>query len=81
MEGNYLTSQQLSYFNGEYGAPAYIAVDGVIYDVTESDLWKFGRHQVIHLAGRDLTEELKDAPHGENILKTFRLVGYLLDEE
>ena len=81
MEENYFTIQQLAYFNGEYGAPAYIAVNGVIYDVTESALWKFGRHQVIHLAGKDLTEELKDAPHGEDLLKKFRVVGFLLDEE
>ena len=81
MEENYLTIQQLAYFNGEYGAPAYIAVNGVIYDVSASNLWKFGRHQVIHLAGMDLSEELKDAPHGEEILKKFSVVGFLLDEE
>ena len=81
MEEKYFTSQQLAYFNGEYGSPAYIAVDGVVYDVSVSDLWKFGRHQVIHLAGKDLTEELKDAPHGEDMLSKFEVVGYLLDEE
>ena len=81
MDGTYLTHQQLQYFNGEYAAPAYIAVDGVIYDVSKSKHWKFGRHHVIHLAGRDLTEELKDAPHAEEIIKNFPIVGFLLENE
>lgn len=81
MEENYLTTQQLSYFNGEYGARAYIAFNGAIYDVTESTFWQFGRHQGNHQAGTDLTEELNDAPHGEDIIKKFPIVGYLLEDE
>jgi predicted heme/steroid binding protein len=81
MEESYFTSKQLRYYNGEYGAPAYIAVNGVVYDVTQSNLWKFGRHQVIHVAGKDLTIELKEAPHGEKIIRTFPVVGYLLEDE
>jgi predicted heme/steroid binding protein len=81
MEENYLTTQQLAYFNGEYGARAYIAFEGVIYDVTESSFWQFGRHQGNHQAGMDLTDELNDAPHGEEIIKKFPIVGYLLEDD
>lgn len=81
MEENYFTTQQLAYFNGEFGSRAYIAINNVIYDVTESTLWKFGRHQVIHQAGKDLTEAIKDAPHGEEIVKKFPIVGLLLEDE
>jgi predicted heme/steroid binding protein len=34
---------------------------GIIYDVTESRLWRNGKHYE-HWAGQDLTEELADAP-------------------
>ncbi|MCD6121717.1 MAG: hypothetical protein J7K04_07765, partial [Spirochaetales bacterium] len=53
---------ELSKYNGDNGMPIYIANNGNIYDVTSSFLWRGGRHQVLHKAGRDLTEELKHAP-------------------
>lgn len=34
-----------------------------------------------HHAGCDLTEALKDAPHGPNMLDKFPIVGELLDSE
>ena len=49
--------------------------EGKVYDVSGSFLWKGGKHQVLHQAGQDLTEVLKDAPHGPELLKRFRVVG------
>jgi len=39
--------------------------------------WKDGKHQALHMAGRDLTNSLKDAPHGVDVLKRFPVVGTL----
>lgn len=61
--------------------PAYIALDGKVYDVTESPLWRSGKHQVVHEAGRDLTKELDKAPHGKEMLDKFPLVGEFLEYE
>ena len=55
----------------------YIAYNGKVYDVSTSFLWKDGRHQAIHTAGTDLTEALKQAPHSEEVLKRFPIVGVL----
>ncbi len=72
-----LTKEELQKYDGKEGRKAYVAFDGNIYDVTDSFLWKDGRHQVTHSAGEDLTGELKEAPHGIDFLKRFPLVGRL----
>jgi hypothetical protein len=43
-------------------------VAGKVYDVTDSFLWKAGRHQVFHDAGKNLTAELTETPHGADLL-------------
>jgi predicted heme/steroid binding protein len=73
-----LTLNELEKYNGKDGNPAYIAVDGVIYDVTESKLWKDGEHNG-YKAGKDLTEEIKKiSPHGTSVLKKMKEVGKIV---
>ena len=74
-----ITRKELKGYDGTGGRPAYIAYRGQIYDVTESFLWKGGKHQALHLAGTDLTEELDKAPHGEDMLSRVQVVGTLID--
>lgn len=57
------TLEELEEFDGTNGKPAYVAYDGVVYDVTESAMWNEGDHEGQHAAGGDLTEEHADAPH------------------
>lgn len=71
------TKEELVYFNGKDGRPAYIACNGKVYDVTESFLWMGGRHQVLHEAGSDLTDALGEAPHGEDLLERVKHIGFL----
>ena len=70
---------ELSKYNGNNGMPIYIAYNSFVYDVTSSFLWKGSRHQVLHKAGKDLTEELKQAPHGKDLLKRVPVIGRLAD--
>lgn len=70
-----ITPEELAYFDGREGKPAYIAYSGKIYDVTASRLWKDGSHARKHLAGSDLTAALKTAPHGEEKVFAMRLAG------
>jgi len=72
------TLDELKQYDGKEGKPAYIACNGKVYDVSESFLWLEGDHQGQHVAGKDLTSELKMAPHGEETLGRVKLVGVLI---
>lgn len=74
-----LTIEELHSFDGKEGRPAYIAYKGKIYDVSRSKLWKEGSHLKKHLAGHDLTEAIKTAPHGEDKLLLMPVVGKLIE--
>lgn len=68
----------LSLRNGVDREEIWIAYKGVVYNVSESRLWKNGKHYE-HWAGQDLTAELIDAPHGESVFERFEKVGFLKD--
>jgi predicted heme/steroid binding protein len=72
-----MTTEELSRYDGKAGRKAYVAVNGKIYDVTASPLWTDGDHQDLHLAGGDLTEELKSAPHVRAVIDRYPVVGHL----
>ncbi|MEX2594598.1 MAG: cytochrome b5 domain-containing protein [Anditalea sp.] len=72
-----ITKQQLSLRNGQDKPEVWIAFKGVVYDVSLSRLWRNGKHYE-HWAGQDLTEELKEAPHNENVFDKFEAIGSLI---
>ena len=76
-----MTLQELARFDGREGRHAYVAVSGKIYDVTDSPLWADGDHQGAHQAGRDLTEELRTAPHVRMVIDRFPIVDQLTAAE
>ena len=62
--------------NGQDKPEIWVAYKGMIYDVSRSRLWRAGKHYE-HWAGQDLTEELGDAPHNENVFDKFKIIGTL----
>jgi len=62
--------------NGQDKPEIWVAYKGMIYDVSRSRLWRAGKHYE-HWAGQDLTEELGDAPHNENVFDKFKIIGVL----
>ena len=71
-----LTADELAAFDGKNGKPAYVAVKGVIYDVTNVPQWANGMHNG-NTAGKDLTDAITKSPHGESVLKNLTVVGKL----
>jgi predicted heme/steroid binding protein/uncharacterized membrane protein len=76
-----LTLEELSRFDGSEKKPAYIAYKANIYDVSSSKLWVEGNHVRKHLAGNELTEALRTAPHDEDKILGMPLVGELITSE
>jgi predicted heme/steroid binding protein len=66
IEERLFTSSELVSYDGD-DRPAYIAYKGVVYDVSDCPRWKLGLHERQHFPGQDLTGELTNAPHGEDV--------------
>lgn len=74
-----LTLEELAQYDGKEGRKAYVAVDGIIYDMTDSAPWSQGMHNGFQ-AGRDLTEAIKNvSPHGVSKLSNVPRVGRLAE--
>jgi len=74
-----LTLEQLAACDGKEGRPAYFAFEGKIYDTSGSRFWKQGLHMGRHNAGTDLSDALKQAPHGRDKVTAMREIGKLID--
>lgn len=64
---------------GERGTRKYVAFNGIVYDVTDCPKWRLDLHENLHFPGQDLTSELPDAPHEEEVFSRpcVKLVGKL----
>jgi predicted heme/steroid binding protein len=71
------TPGELAQYNGKNGAKAYVAYQGKVYDVSNSNLWINGDHRGQHSAGKDLTAEMGEAKHSAGVIKGFPVVGTL----
>lgn len=76
-----MTREELATFDGRDGRRAYVAINGTVYDFTDSELWQNGNHQELHQAGADLTDELMQAPHVRAVVERFPVVDMLNEPE
>jgi predicted heme/steroid binding protein len=76
----YFTLEQLAQYDGKNGAPAYVAVNGVVYNVSNNRLWAGGNHFWGLSAGRDLSAEFASCHPGAMVLSVLPVVGYLVQE-
>lgn len=74
-----ITQSELRRNTGERGAPKWIAYDGIVYDVTDCPKWRSDMHERLHFPGQDLTTELADAPHKNEVFTRpcVKIVGRL----
>ncbi len=73
--------EDLAYFDGKEGRPAYVAYKGDVYEVTPSAFWYEGEHILKHSAGMDLTTSMTLAPHSDNVLDGFFKKGTLIENK
>lgn len=74
-----VTELELRRNSGERGTRKFIAYNGVVYDVTDCPRWRLDIHENLHFPGQDLTSELPDAPHAEDVFSRpcVKVVGKL----
>lgn len=79
---NYVTytPQDLSRFDGKNGSPAYVAINGTVYDVADNAAWAAATHFGLK-AGNDLTSEFVSCHAGQPILSKLKVVGKLVENE
>ena len=70
------TRAQLALRNGQDREEIWVACKGLIYDVSQSRLWRNGKHYE-HWAGQDLSAELANAPHTAAVFEKFSPIGRL----
>jgi predicted heme/steroid binding protein len=73
------TARDLLRYDGDDGQ-IYIAYQGVVYDVSDCPRWRTGMHERLHFPGQDLSGEILNAPHGEDVFsrQCVRRVGKLI---
>ena len=76
---NVITQIELKRSTGERGTRKLIAYRGLVYDVTDCPKWRTDLHEQLHFAGQDLTGELPEAPHQEEVFSRpcVKIVGRL----
>lgn len=74
------TLPELAPYDGKDGMPAYVSVNGVVYDFTNSNLWRDGEH-FGSIAGRELTIDYQSCHRGRPRLEAYPIVGYIVPVE
>ena len=73
------TIEEVQQADGKDGRPAYIIIEGSVYDVGDCKEWCCGKHYGIS-SGKDLTNFYKSCHKNEEyILKRLRLIGTLVE--
>lgn len=68
------TSDELSRYNGRNGNPAYVAVNGIVYDITSNAAWGGATHFGL-TAGTDVSSQFASCHAGQPILSKLKVVG------
>ena len=70
------TLEQLAKYNGANGSPSYVAINGIVYDVSNVLSWTGGYHFGIS-AGKDTTENFSTCHGVSKITDELPKVGIL----
>jgi predicted heme/steroid binding protein len=74
----FINEDDLNKYNGKDGNPAYVAVRGLIYDVTDVPIWKGGVHFAGLEAGQDLTKYYMECHALKRVLEKYKPIGILV---
>jgi 2-oxoglutarate ferredoxin oxidoreductase subunit beta len=69
------TLEELQRFDGTDGGPIYIGYKGKVYNLSASPLFHGEKRMRCHIGGKDLTKDIEIAPHEEDLVFKFPVVG------
>lgn len=70
------TTEELSLYNGKNGYPAYVAVNGVVYDVGDVAAWGGATHFGL-TAGENVTDAFMSCHGNQKFLDALPVVGVM----
>lgn len=75
-----ITLSELLRYNGDIQDEKWIAYDGIVFDVSDCPNWRKEMHRNLHFPGQDLSGEIADAPHDEDVFTRpcIKIVGSLV---
>lgn len=76
IENKVFTKEELKTFNGLEGNPTYVAINGIVYDVSDNPFWVEGHHFGL-MAGQELTDDFYKCHKSSTILSSLKKVGKL----
>jgi predicted heme/steroid binding protein len=76
-----VTMSELRRNTGDRGTRKFIAYNGIVYDVTDCPKWRGDLHESLHFPGQDLSSELSEAPHADDVFSRpcVKVVGRLAE--
>ena len=74
------TLEELSRYTGSHGNPAYVAIEDIVYDISDYRAWSEGTHFGL-VAGQDLTNQFNSCHGIIDILTNAPKVGILIHED
>jgi len=74
------TLEELSQYNGSNGNAAYVAIEGIVYDISNSTVWERGTDFGL-IAGQDLTNQINSCNGVMDILTNASKVGTLIEND
>lgn len=75
IESTIISADELAAADCQSGADCWVAVDGVVYDVSAVRGWSSGEAHHGVLPGTDATGAFADSPHGASQLEKLPVVG------
>jgi predicted heme/steroid binding protein len=72
------TAASIKDYDGQNGHKCYVAVKDTVYEIKDNAYWKDGKHTPSGgrgYCGGDMTEIIKQSPHGESVLESLPKVG------
>ena len=73
-----ISAGQLAQNNGKNGSDCWVALNGKVYNVSNSPQWKNGRHTPSDgqaFCGADMSKVIGESPHGTAVLKDLPVIG------